>query len=74
MLDEVPGLGPTRRTRLLKEFGSVKKLREQDPETLKALRWLPDAVAVDLYARLHGEPMPSTRPAPPAPVNEGAAP
>ena len=33
VLDEVPGLGPTRRTRLLKEFGSVKKLREQEPET-----------------------------------------
>ena len=60
VLDDVPGLGPTRRTRLLKEFGSVKRLREQDPETLKALRWLPDAVAVDLYARLHGEPLPST--------------
>jgi excinuclease ABC subunit C len=59
VLDEVPGLGPTRRTRLLKEFGSVKKLREQEPEALKALRWLPDAVAVDLYARLHGEPLPS---------------
>ena len=59
VLDEVPGLGPTRRTRLLKEFGSVKKLREQEPEVLKALRWLPDAVAVDLYARLHGEPFPS---------------
>jgi excinuclease ABC subunit C len=63
VLDEVPGLGPTRRTRLLKQFGSVKKLREQEPDTLKALTWLPDAVAVDLYARLHGEPMPSTRPA-----------
>ena len=47
----------------------MKKLREQEPETLKALRWLPDAVAVDLYARLHGEPLPSTRPAGPAPVD-----
>ena len=27
VLDDVPGLGPTRRTRLLREFGSVKKLR-----------------------------------------------
>jgi excinuclease ABC subunit C len=60
VLDEVPGLGPTRRTRLLKEFGSVKRLREQEPETLRALRWLPDAVAADLYATLHGEPLPST--------------
>jgi excinuclease ABC subunit C len=64
VLDDVPGLGPTRRTRLLKEFGSVKKLREQEPETLEALSWLPDAVALDLYARLHGETLPSSRPAP----------
>jgi excinuclease ABC subunit C len=82
VLDEVPGLGPTRRTRLLKEFGSVKKLREQEPETLKALRWLPDAVAVDLYARLHGEALPSEQAAravptvapPAAPVTIGPAP
>ena len=61
VLDEVPGLGPARRTRLLKHFGSVKKLREQDGETLSALSWLPDAVAADLYATLHGEPLPSVR-------------
>ncbi|MGZ4796325.1 MAG: hypothetical protein ACXV8T_10550, partial [Acidimicrobiia bacterium] len=52
--------GPTRRTRLLKEFGSVKRLREQDREALLALRWLPDAVGADLFAALHGEPLPST--------------
>ncbi|MGZ6964702.1 MAG: excinuclease ABC subunit UvrC, partial [Acidimicrobiia bacterium] len=60
VLDTVPGLGPTRRTRLLKEFGSVKRLREQDREALLALRWLPDAVGADLFAALHGEPLPST--------------
>jgi excinuclease ABC subunit C len=81
VLDDVPGLGPTRRTRLLREFGSVKRLREQEPETLKGLRWLPDAVAMDLYARLHGEPLPSTRPAPapvvltvPAPAGDAPSP
>ena len=61
VLDEVPGLGPARRTRLLKHFGSVKKLREQDGEALRTLSWLPDAVAADLYATLHGEPLPSVR-------------
>ncbi|MEP6625116.1 MAG: excinuclease ABC subunit UvrC, partial [Acidimicrobiia bacterium] len=61
VLDEVPGLGPTRRTRLIKHFGSVKKLREADEETLTALTWLPDAVAADLFAKLHGEPLPSTQ-------------
>jgi excinuclease ABC subunit C len=55
VLDDVPGLGPTRRTRLLKEFGSVKKLRERTEDELVALPWLPDRVARALYARLHGE-------------------
>jgi excinuclease ABC subunit C len=56
VLDEVPGLGPTRRSRLLKEFGSVKKLRERSLEELTALAWLPDRVGRDLYERLHGGP------------------
>jgi excinuclease ABC subunit C len=59
VLDDVPGLGPTRRRRLLKEFGSVKKLREQPPEVFRELSWLPDAVADALYEGLHGGPAPS---------------
>ena len=55
-LDEVPGLGPTRRSRLLKEFGSVKKLRERSLDELLAVPWLPEQVARSLFARLHGEP------------------
>jgi excinuclease ABC subunit C len=58
VLDDVPGLGPTRRRRLLKEFGSVKKLREQELETLLELSWLPDNVARTLYEHLHGGPAP----------------
>jgi excinuclease ABC subunit C len=54
VLDDVPGLGPTRRKRLLKEFGSVKRLREQPVETFLELTWLPDTVARDLYEHLHG--------------------
>jgi excinuclease ABC subunit C len=54
VLDDVPGLGPTRRKRLLKEFGSVKKMRELAEEDLVQLPWLPDAVARATYARLHG--------------------
>src|SRR5207342_539043 len=53
-LDEVPGLGPTRRSRLLKEFGSVKKLRERSLDELLAVPWLPEQVARSLFARLHG--------------------
>jgi excinuclease ABC subunit C len=54
VLDDVPGLGPTRRKRLLKEFGSVKRLREHPVETFLELTWLPDKVARDLYEHLHG--------------------
>jgi excinuclease ABC subunit C len=61
VLDDVPGLGPTRRARLLRELGSVKKIREADRETLLGLRWLPDTVANAVYDRVHGAE---------APVNE----
>jgi excinuclease ABC subunit C len=53
VLDDVPGLGPTRRTRLLREFGSVKRLRALDEADLVALSWLPDAVAHAVYEKLH---------------------
>ena len=42
VLDDVPGLGPARRRRLLKEFGSVKRLRELSEADLVAIPWLPD--------------------------------
>jgi excinuclease ABC subunit C len=55
VLDDVPGLGPTRRTRLLKEYGSVKRLRALTEEEIVAITWLPDAVGRNLFAHLHGE-------------------
>ncbi len=57
VLDDVPGLGPTRRARLLKEFGSVKKLRELTEPEIVAIPWLPEATGRALYAQLHGTPM-----------------
>lgn len=54
ILDDIPGLGPTRRKRLIKEFGSVKKVRQVELEPLKALSWLPEAVAEAVYAKTHG--------------------
>ena len=33
-LDEVPGLGPARRTALLKHFGSVRRLRQATPDQI----------------------------------------
>ncbi len=54
VLDDVVGLGPTRKARLLKQFGSVKKLREAAEEDLVGLTWLPDTVARATFAALHG--------------------
>jgi excinuclease ABC subunit C len=54
ILDDVPGLGPVRRARLLKEHGSVKRLRELTEDELVAVPWLPDPVGHAVYAQLHG--------------------
>jgi excinuclease ABC subunit C len=57
-LDDVPGLGPTRKARLLKEHGSVKRLRALGEDELVAIPWLPEKVAHALYAQLHGSERP----------------
>jgi len=53
VLDDVAGLGPTRRARLLREHRSVKRLRELSEDDLVAIPWLPANVAHALYERLH---------------------
>jgi excinuclease ABC subunit C len=52
-LEGVPGLGPARRTRLLREFGSLRALREASYEELESLGWLPERVVVSVYEHLH---------------------
>ena len=54
VLDGIPGLGPTRKKRLITHFGSVRAVRSASPEELAALPWLPDAVAAALVDRLQG--------------------
>ena len=53
MLEGVPGLGPTRRKRLVKELGGVKAVKEATLEELQALTWLPDPVAEAVYKSIH---------------------
>ncbi len=53
VLDGIPGLGPVRRERLLKEMGSLKVLRAATEEDLLALSWLPDTVGRAVWAKLH---------------------
>lgn len=54
VLDEVPGIGPGRKKALIKEFGSVKKMRTATLEDLAGS--IPIAVAENLYASLHPDP------------------
>jgi len=55
VLDDVPGLGETRRKKVLKHFGSVKKMRQASLDELEAVPGLPKAVAASLHAALHRE-------------------
>ena len=55
ILDGIPGLGETRRKRLIKELGGVGAVKAASLETLKALSWLPDAVAESVHEKTHGE-------------------
>ena len=54
VLDDIPGLGPTRKKRLVKEFGGVAAVRRAELEQLQELTWLPDAVAEAIYAKTKG--------------------
>jgi len=67
VLDDVPGLGPTRRKRLLEHFGTQKALRAAPVESLLELSWLPDAVGRAVYERLHAPPPSARRSATPVP-------
>ena len=50
-LDDIAGLGPTRRKRLVQELGSARAVRTASLESLRALTWLPEAVAEAVYEK-----------------------
>lgn len=54
VLDDVPGLGPARRKRLLAQMGSVKAIREAPREALGQVSGVPSAVADALWQKMHG--------------------
>jgi excinuclease ABC subunit C len=56
VLDDVPGLGPARRTRLVKELGGIRAVKLASLEQLRALSWLPDATADAVHEKIHGVP------------------
>jgi excinuclease ABC subunit C len=54
VLDGIPGLGPVRKKRLLKSFGSVKRMRDASVEELSAVQGMPAAVAEAVHRALRG--------------------
>ena len=53
VLDDIAGLGDTRRKRLLKELGGVTAVKQASLDDLLALNWLPDAVGRAVFEATH---------------------
>ena len=53
VLDDVPGLGPVRKKRLLKQLGGVGAVKRATLEELEELPWLPEKVAHAVHEKLH---------------------
>ena len=52
-LDGVPGLGPARRTAVLKHFGSVKRLRDASLDQIQEVSGVGPGLAAAIHAHLH---------------------
>jgi excinuclease ABC subunit C len=52
-LDGIPGLGETRKKRLVQAMGGVNAVKAASLDDLKALSFLPDAVAEAIHAKFH---------------------
>ncbi|MDF2806536.1 MAG: excinuclease subunit [Cellulosimicrobium sp.] len=76
-LDDVPGLGPARRTALLRHFGSLKRLRAASVEEIASVRGMGERTARAVVAALGGAeaaaPADATADARDTPVGDGAA-
>lgn len=53
VLDEVPGLGPARQAALLREFGSVKRIRSASSERIAEVKGIGPALAATILAHLN---------------------
>jgi excinuclease ABC subunit C len=61
-LDSIPGIGSTRRKRLLKHFGSVRRIREASVEALAEVPGISAALAAEIKNSLTGSPAAPTNP------------
>lgn len=54
-LDDVPGIGPTRRAALLRAFGSLEQIMQAGEDELALVQGMNRRAAADLYKYLHSE-------------------
>lgn len=54
-LDDIAGLGPARKKKLVSAFGGVNAVKAASRQELLAVSWLPNAVADAVWTALHGE-------------------
>jgi excinuclease ABC subunit C len=52
-LDEIPGVGPSRKRSLMKRFGSLTKIRQAEPAELAATPGVGPRLADEIHRRLH---------------------
>ncbi|OGL45490.1 MAG: excinuclease ABC subunit C [Candidatus Schekmanbacteria bacterium RBG_13_48_7] len=55
ILDEIPGIGPTRRKLLLKHFGSLKKIKNANVEELSEIKGMDAVTAHNVHRFLHDD-------------------
>ncbi|MGB3632859.1 MAG: helix-hairpin-helix domain-containing protein, partial [Rubrobacteraceae bacterium] len=53
VLDELPGVGPSRKQKILDYFGTPEAFTNASLEELEAVPGLPGKVAREVHARLH---------------------
>ncbi len=56
ILDDIPGVGPTRKKALLSHLGSLKRVREADVAALAAVPGIGPKAAEAIFAALHADP------------------